>query len=205
MTIIVALHDPFAGTWIGADSRMIVGQGYVMPAEVRKWVRVGGGVVGVAGSARTATLVRQFASVLGTMAETPENLAEAMRLLFDTKGYRILPDEGKSGPGHCGSDILYATPDGVWDIGWNFAVVRVRDGCLWARGSGMDHALGADYALCRDKRRRGLYPEQRIEAALDAAAHFDAACAGPMLIERIEDGAETDHGSDEAMDRAVNG
>ena len=168
---------------------MVICHGYVVPADIKKWVRVGRGAVGVAGSTRALTLLRQFASVLGTMTETPEGLAEAIRLLFEIKGCRIQPDEGKSGFGTCGSDILYATPGGIWDIGQNFAVDRLRDGCLWARGSGMDHALGADHALCRDKRRRGLYPEQRIEAALDAAAHFDVKCGGPMVIERIEDGA----------------
>jgi ATP-dependent protease HslVU (ClpYQ) peptidase subunit len=177
MTIIVALHQD-GQTWIGADSRCIL-HGQIMPTTVRKWVLspLGDRAVTVGGQTRAALLVRRMA--WEGIADA-DRMADAIRTLARSDEWSPGDDQGPKG---YANPFLYATPDGVWDIDHTFGTVSITDGRLWARGSGMDYALGADSAM------RAIYPlpgpKIRLEAALAAAVENDAGCGGEMFVHRL--------------------
>ena len=183
MTIIVALHDLVAGTWIGADSRATRAQSHIMPVVCRKWYRRGNVALAAAGDGKAQDLI-EWAAPHGLL-EPADALMVAAKLQAIVKADGWKGNAGERGVEDYGSSFILATLAGVWDIDGSFAVSRINDGEMWARGSGMSFALGAGHALCRDKRRREVYPEARIEAALNTAARFDAACGGPMFIEKL--------------------
>lgn len=181
MTIICALHQD-GQTFIGADSRVLAG-GLPLPGPAKKW-RVSQDsrrAIGVSGDARTVHLIRQ--SQIFSATNTPEEVVEFVRDLVRDDGHAGKASED-IGPLRFGNSMIYADANGVWDIDSTFALWRIDDGRLWARGSGMDYALGADHAL-RSRDGGRLDSRGRVTIAIEAAIGHDVGCGGEIFVQQI--------------------
>lgn len=179
MTIICALHVPKKGTWIGADSR-VSSRSFVYPMPARKIARIGARALLVCGSGMTMTLVKRHQARL-LAKDDPDAVAMALMQMQERAKYRLDKDDASALS--YGQVFIYATPKGVWDIDSAGAWLAVEPGKLWARGNGIDFALGYDLAV----RQRGGIPERdRIHGALFAATTYDLSCGEPFVIEHLK-------------------
>lgn len=171
MTIICAIHND-GQTWIGGDSLATTG-GIRMPSVIEKWVISGRVAIGVSGDIRTLGLVRR-------LTKLPLNalkIAEIMRKAVISDGYI---NSSKGGASCYELSCIIALPDGVWDVDAAFDACRITDDCLWARGSGRDFALGADFCTGST-----IGPELRVQNALGAAIYYDTSCGNDLFVKRI--------------------
>lgn len=180
MTVVCALHmDGY--TVIGADSRVTIGQNTRLPSAAKKWHISPDKTQAIAstGSGRTLVLIRE--SNILDKASGSHEVAEFLRELIKKDGYASSADDGR-GALSFGDTYLYADASGVWDIDSRFATWPIDDGVLWARGSGMDYAVGAGFAMQKDA---SLNPYYRVRMAIEAAIANDLGCGGDIFIEHI--------------------
>lgn len=178
MTIICALHVD-GGTWVGADHQ-VTASGVIIPTRAKKWVMSQDlqRAVGVCGDARSLVVLGSANIFAGG---SPIEVATSIREILRADGHVGKADDDR-GPLRYGNSFIYADPTGVWDIDPEFAVWRVEDERLWARGSGMDYALGADYAM---RHVAKAAPQSRLMIAVNAAIENDVGCGGPVFVERL--------------------
>lgn len=187
MTVIAALHDDVSGqTWVGADSRMTMGDG-LFPGRIDKWVVHGRHAVATAGSIFGLNLLRAAGPDLFGVGSAHE-LGLKVRDIFRGEDFESENMGGAGGPKSFRQTMIYATPEAVFDIDGAGCATKVESGRLWARGSGMDYALGADHAL-RWTQSAAISPKQRIMVAIAAAIEHDTGCGGPIFVEQL--GAST--------------
>lgn len=174
MTIICAITDG-KKCFIGSDTQS-VGGGVLMDCGP-KWIVQGGWAVGVAGDQRLADIIR--ADDILRDLETPWQFTERLRASY--KEYDVAPAERRDGGAPSYNSLyLLATPHRVWEVYECLAVTPVRDGKLWALGSGAQCALGAGYAM---KRRQ---PKQIVTMAVEAAIEICSRCGGDVWVECLK-------------------
>ncbi|MEM7224381.1 MAG: hypothetical protein AAF495_15480 [Pseudomonadota bacterium] len=179
MTIICALHDSAAGgTWIGANTGSTVADS-PLPTYDTKWLLRGPWALGLAGDGRAFTLLEAEAESLFDSLEAPYELTQRIRQLFDDAGIK---DPDKASVPAYGQAMILANAQAVFDLDSALAHSRIAEGRLWARGSGMDFALGADHALAD----LNLPAETRVKKALQAAMANDVFCPGEMYLHKLE-------------------
>lgn len=178
MTIICALHDPERKeTWIGSNQGSAVGD-TPLPSVERKWLLHNGWALGMAGDGRPFNLLEAEGEDLFTDLEEVFELTQRVQKLFDEAGIK---DPEKAAVPSYGQSLILANEEAVWDLDSCLAVSRIEGGRLWARGSGMDFALGADHALSD----LALAPDRRVRKAVEAAIANDFYCPGTLYLERL--------------------
>ncbi len=178
MTIICALHDTANGeTWIGSNPGATVGDS-PLPAFDRKWLLQGPWALGMAGDGRAFTLLEAETEQLFDGLEEAYELTQRIRQLFDDAGIK---DPDKASVPAYGQAMILASAEAVYDLDSALAHSRIEDGHLWARGSGMDFALGADHALAD----LALPAETRVRKALQAAMANDVFCPGEIFMHML--------------------
>lgn len=182
MTTIVALHT---GTelWIGGDSR-VTGSDSVLPASVQKWQIGNGWAVGTSGHTRGLKVLGDaFGACYPIDKDAPPPTAHAIvTALRDAVCADDWNSDIERGPKRYGAVFIFASREGVFDIDECFGVVQVDRDKLWARGSGMDFALGADAAL---RLAKLVHPGHRVKLALEAAAECDTGTGGALMSRPI--------------------
>lgn len=185
MTVICALHVD-GTTWLGADSRMVMGDG-VFPGKIDKWVVHGRHAIATAGSILGLELIRAAGPDLLSGVASAHDVGMRCRDLFRGEDFSAEDMRGAGGPKSYRQTLIYATLDEVWDIDGTGCATKVESGRLWARGSGMDYALGADYAL-RWTQSAAISPKQRIMVAIGAAIEHDVGCGGTIFVQQLGGG-----------------
>lgn len=184
MTVIVGLHDVVSGqTWLGADSQMTMGDGR-FPGKIDKWVVHGRHAIATAGSILGLELIRSAVPDLLSGVGSAHEVGMRCRDLFRREDFDTEDMRGAGGPKSYRQTLIYATPEEVWDIDGTGCATKVEPGKLWARGSGMDYALGADHAL-RWTQSAAITPKQRIMVAIAAAIEHDTGCGGPIFVQQL--------------------
>ena len=179
MTIICALHDSAkGGTWIGANTGSTVAD-TPLPSHDRKWLLHGHWALGLAGDGRAFTLLEAECEALFDGLEEPYELTQRIRRAFDDAGIK---DPDKASVPAYGQAMILATAKAVYDLDSALAHSPIADGRLWARGSGMDFALGADHALAD----LDLPAETRVKKAVEAAMANDVFCPGELFLHKLE-------------------
>ena len=176
MTIVCVLREPETGAFLlGSNSRTTVGD-TVVPADLSKWQRFGDWALAFSGNGvPTEALERRRGKFPGD-TEDPHEVAG-----FVAKALRRL-EVGRSrddGRDYQTSGLLVRRGLAAFDVDANLTVERLNEGAFWARGSGMDYALGAAHLATA----QGLSPRAVVEAALAAAVALDTACPGAPIIE----------------------
>lgn len=180
MTILVALHDPKLGTWIGSDRRITKDGGIVYLDMVDKWCELGSGYwVGVSGDYRTLNLIACEA-VNGRMSDLKGgfDFTRRVRRLYEEHDWRVKAD-GYGAPCY-GSSFILAMPKAIWSISTDLSIIDVTDRGFFAEGSGERYAFGADFVA-----RSVLCPEERVRTAIKAACAHDAGCGGEIFVKHL--------------------
>jgi len=177
MTTLVALMAD-DGVWIGSDTRMSAGN-IIMPCEANKWVtgQFPDHAIATGGCAYTGEIIaRRFLQACDAVEKVDafrvmEDVRKAVR---DAGEYRQRGEDEK-----CDCSGLLVWRKKLYDFSGTLWPSPIAPGVLWARGSGMDFAIGAGHAL------KDSPPRVRIERALETACVFDGASAPPFFISKI--------------------
>lgn len=173
MTVIAAVHQD-GETWIGADSMRSFGHLKVGP--VSKLIVGSGVIVGISGTELTNNIVSNNRDVV--FADTdPWQIGRRIKALVKEDGYQAKTDSHDDVVPGYGADIIVARSDGVWHLSSGFTLTAIKEGDLWAIGSGGEIAMGAGYVKHS--------PGPRIHVALEAACYWCKGCAAPFHIERL--------------------
>ena len=183
MTVITAMHDESLGvTWLGSNSRATIGS-FVGPSVDRKWFAIEDWAIGITGSGP------KLEALQAATNSFPEDVKYPFEIIKFVKGAYEAFDIGELDEGlkrYLGGGLLVHKSGAVWDFDNSFCVTEVPKGGFWARGSGMDLAIGAATALrshvksAEDITRRGL------EIVID----IDVDCPGEPLVQSFNMNAE---------------
>ncbi len=178
MTIICALHDDTTKTtYLGANSHATLGD-TVAPGPSPSWFRFGKWIIAFSGEAVHTDLLELESNSFPSDADSALAVLKHLKTVFDA--FNIEHQKGDwASPSYEVWGILVHQDGRVWDVDSHLALTAIPAGKLWARGSGMDFALGADHAL----QRTNATAKQRIRRALDAAIHHDVNCPGEPVIQ----------------------
>lgn len=179
MTIICALNDESGDkVWVGCNDRATIGDSPA-PASASKWLHFGGWLVGLSGD---ESVYEQFLLInedkFPATSDKVLDVFQFMRSVYDDlslgqqKGGDTTPSYGVDG-------ILVHQSGRMWDFDSRLALSEVPSGRLWACGSGVDYALGADHAL----QGEGLSAKERVARAVEAAIALDIGCPGEILLQ----------------------
>ena len=176
MTVVCVRRDLETGAFLlGSNSRTTVGD-TVVPADLSKWQVFGEWALAFSGNGvPTEALERRRGKFPGDTEDPHEVsgfVAKALRRLEVGRNR----DDGRD---YQTSGLMVRRGVAAFDVDANLTVERLNEGAFWARGSGMDYALGAAHFATR----QGLPPRAVVEAALAAALTLDAACPGAPIIE----------------------
>ena len=176
MTIICAIYEAEARKfWLGSNSGTLIGD-TITPEHRTKWLRFANWAVAISGRGiahdalemERAKFPNQSGDVAQVTAFTRPALAK-----FDIGEM----DEGAKDYGVSG--LIAHSGGALYSLDTRLAVSRIPEGAMWACGSGMEFALGADMAL----RTKNFPPRERIETAVFAAIDLDSGCPGEPIVE----------------------
>ncbi|GEM_PF-1902737 len=179
MTVITAVHDTDnACVWVGSNSRATLGS-IAGPPTDKKWVPLGPWLVGVTGTGPKPEAIEAIRSETDAIGDRAVDIVKLLK-----KAYEIF-DIGETDEGlkrYCGSGIIVHKSAAIWDFDDSFCLSSVPSGMFWARGSGMDMAIGAGRAL-----------ESLVQSKKDITARVveivianDIDCPGEPVIQKFD-------------------
>ena len=179
MTIITAIHDADAGvTYVGSNSRATIGS-FVAPSVDHKWYAIHGWAIGVTGSGPKLEALNAASKDFPQNAEHPFEIMKFLKTAYEAF------DIGETDEGlkrYCGGGLLVRANGEIWDFDNSFCLTSVPVGAFWARGSGMDLAVGAATALM-DHVKSAQHVTHR---ALEIVINIDVDCPGAPLIQTFD-------------------
>ena len=181
MTVICALSDATSKeVWLGCNDGITLGDTRMPGVQQTKWRSFGGWALGMAGSPLFSDLLETVRDDFPTKDVSPAAIIRFMKAVFDDRelGTR---DDDDSATNYSFSAILARRDGRIWDVDSYLAIAELQPGTLWARGSGMEYALGADFPLAGCD----VTPEERIRNAVEAAIYYDTGCPGEAIIEQL--------------------
>lgn len=182
MTIICAIYDDANNeVWLGCNDRATIGD-TPAPAVASKWLKFGDWALGLSGD---ESVYEQYLLVAAKdFPEKSDDVLDVFSFLKSTYRDANLGQQRSSDTSDSyGVDgILVHASGKIWDFDNHLALSSVPPNRLWGCGSGVDYALGADFAV-----RNSLSPKERVEIAINAAISLDIGCPGKPLIERFPD------------------
>ena len=179
MTIICAYNDVETNcVWLGCNDRCTL-DNLVPPGEDDKWINVGEWQVGVCGDGPRTEVLFSIAENTEQIPETEFELTKSLRSAFDDF------DIGKDDDGvrrFCGPGMIVHRDGRIWDHDGAFALSPIPERTFWARGSGMEFALGAAAAL----QGQGIAGAELVHRTVSIVVELDMDCPGAPLIRRLE-------------------
>ena len=165
MTTICAYRDD-KETWLGSDDRATLYRTIPRSAG-NKWTIGWNFAIGIVGDMADITALRRDVGVGFEKAATEEEAGGIVRAAL-LACVKHVPHA--DGPGAENAAMAF-----IVDVDGTGGCIRMRRG-FWARGSGMELALGAAHAL------RGHTGAEIVRGALEAAAANDIGTARPFHI-----------------------
>ena len=179
MTVITAIHDAEKHmTWLGSNSRATIGS-FVAPAIDNKWFALHGWALGVTGSGPKLEALQAAASTFPQDAKQPFELLKFLKSAYEAF------DIGETDEGlkrYLGGGLLVHKSGAIWDFDNSFCMMSVPPGTFWARGAGMDLAIGAARAL----QDHLSSPEEITRRTLEITIDIDVDCPGEPLIQTFD-------------------
>ncbi len=178
MTVICALYDDTKNTvYLGCNSGALIGDVHV-PEHKSKWVRFDDWAIAFSGHSRLMGYLQLERSKFPISTDEPHRVISFIR--ETASKYNL--GEMQEGYLSFGCATLLVHKNGTFlDLDHKMTPSEIPSGTLWARGSGMEFALGADDAV-----KMINYPaEQRIQYAVDAAIKLDSCCPGDTIIDKM--------------------
>lgn len=179
MTIITAMYDADKQvTWIGSNGRATIGS-FVSPAMDLKWHPIGEWLIGITGSGPKLEALKASADQFPSAATQPFEVIKFMRTAYADFDIGEMEEGLKR---YSGSGLLVHKSGAVWDFDNSFCLSEVEKGAFWARGSGMDLAIGAALAM----RPFVQSPKEMTKRTLEIVIAHDVDCPGEMLIQSFD-------------------
>jgi hypothetical protein len=175
MTILTALKAA-DDIFYGYNDGQTVGDS-PMPGQGCPWIVFGRWALGVSGSSGIFNVIRHHAADLVIDKASAADIIFKLRRILIEYGFGHR-DDGEPEDRYGIWCILVNIDGEIWDVDDKLAYSSIPEGILWARGSGMDYALGADFVSSK----QGLAPEVRIRVATDAAIALDLFCGGASHV-----------------------
>ena len=176
MTIICALYDNDAGKfWLGCNSGSLVGD-TVIPEHRTKWLRYTNWAIAVAGRGVAHDALEMERAKFPNQTSEISQVTNFIRTAFAKYDIGEMSDGAKDFEV---SGLIAHAGGGLYNVDTRLAVSRIPEGAMWACGSGMEFALGADAAL----KTKGFNAQDRMETAVLAAIDLDSGCPGEPIIE----------------------
>lgn len=179
MTVITALHDAKAKvTWLGSNGRATIGS-YVGPSRDNKWFTAEGWAIGITGSGPKVEALEAHAGAFPKGASRPHEILKFMKTAYGDFDIGEM-DEGLKR--YHGNGLLIHKSGAVWDFDNSFCLTPVESGVFWARGSGMDIALGAGKAL----KEFVASPKELTKRVLEIVIATDVDSPGEMIVQSFD-------------------
>lgn len=179
MTVITALHDPEENvTWLGSNGRATIGS-YVGPSLDHKWFAAEGWVIGITGSGPKLEALEAHAGHFPKDASRPFEILKFMKNAYSAFDIGEM-DEGLKR--YSGNGLLIHRSGAVWDFDNSFCLTPVEPGLIWARGSGMDIALGAGRAL----KEFVSSPKELTRRVLEIVVATDVDSPGEIIVQTFD-------------------
>jgi len=180
MTIITALSDGKT-VWLGNNSAISIGE-TPLDYDFDPWVKFGDWALGVTGNSFQQDFLEANLEQLEKNSDAPLQLTMFIRTLF-LENY-ISVEERDAGTASFGIWCILVNKDGrVWDVDSHLAHSRIPSNKIWARGSGIDYALGADFATL--KTQPEMPHSDRVHLAIEAAIANDTSCPGSAVVSKF--------------------
>ncbi len=178
MTIICAINDANAGkVWLGCDSGCLI-EDTIVPEHRTKWLRFTGWALAFAEGGIAHDALEAERAKFPNQSKDISQVTSFIRTAFAK--YDL--GETRNGAKEFNVSGLIAHSSGeLYNIDARLAVSRIPEATMWACGSGMKYALGADAAL----KVKGFSPQERIETSVFTAIDFDRGCLGEPIVESL--------------------
>ncbi|MEL7487098.1 MAG: hypothetical protein AAGJ87_07785 [Pseudomonadota bacterium] len=178
MTIICAIYDADARTvLLGCNSGSLIGD-TIVPEHRTKWLRMASWAIAVAGRGIANDVLEAERAKFPNQTNDIVQVTSFMRAAYAKYDIGEV-DEGAKDY-HLGGLIAHAG-GALYSLDTRLSITAIPEGAMWACGSGMEFALGADAAL----KTKGFGAQDRMETALLAAIDLDSGCPGEPLIEKF--------------------
>lgn len=176
MTIVCALFDPGEEKFhLGSNSASMVGS-TILPESETKWARFSDWAIAVTGPGLADNAMKAERAKFPTQTDDINKVMQFMRAVMEK--YAI--GEKEEGYQNFGFSGLLVHRSGLfYDMDSKMALSPIPPDTLWARGSGMEFALGADEV----SKLVNFSPEKRIKYAVTAAVTLDCDCPGEVITE----------------------
>jgi len=79
--------------------------------------------------------------------------------------------------------ILVNRTGDIYDLSAHMSLTKIPRNRLWARGSGIDYALGADFATLQVAPKTSI--KDRVRIATEAAIYNDTTCPGEVVLTKF--------------------
>lgn len=179
MSILTAIYDAEKQvTWVGSNGRATIGS-FVGPSLDKKWIVLGGWLVGITGTGPKVEALQARASAFPDDAQHPVEVLKFMRQAYADFDIGEM-DEGLKR--YNGSGLIVYKSGAIWDFDNSFCLTEVASGRFWARGSGMDIAIGAATALGRFVKS----PKDITIGVLEIVIAQDVDCPGELILQTFD-------------------
>ncbi len=179
MSIITAICDKQENVvWLGGNGRASIGS-FVAPSLDKKWVSFDGWAIGITGSGPKTEALQACSDEFPKNAQHPFEIVKFMREAYGRFDIGEM-DEGVKR--YTGSGILVHKTGAIWDFDNSFCLTEVERGVFWARGSGMDAAIGAAKALESFVSSH----RARMQKTLEIVIETDVDCPGEIVIQSFD-------------------
>ena len=176
MTIICAIYDADAGKfWLGCNSGNLVGD-TVMPEHGTKWLRFTNWAIAISGLGVAHDVLEIERSKFPNQTTDVSQVTSFIRTAFAKYEFGEIESGAKD---YDISGLIAHSGGALYHVDRRLAVSRIPAGVMWACGSGMEFALGADIAL----KTKGFSAEERMETAVLTAVDLDSGCPGEPIVE----------------------
>lgn len=176
MTVIAAIYDLVnQQTIVGGNNRATLGS-LVSPSVDRKWLPLEGWLIGVTGDGPKIETLEACKHRFPKNARRPVDVLKYIKSAYEEFGIGEVEEGLKR---YCGAGLLVHKTGGVWDFDNSLCTTEVAAGEFWARGSGMDMAIGAAHAL----RRYVKSPFELMQGVLEIVIRNDVDCPGRPLVQ----------------------
>ncbi|MEL6507705.1 MAG: hypothetical protein AAFR29_08725 [Pseudomonadota bacterium] len=176
MTIVCALYDDDNRRfWLGCNSGSLVGK-TILPEHQTKWLRFANWALALSGAGIAVNAVAAERAKFPNQTEDVNQVIAFLRAAFAKYDMGEMEGNAKD---YDVSGLLVHNQGAFYDVDTRLSTSKIPTGALWARGSGMEYALGADMAL----KLKGFTPQERLETAVLTAIDLDSGCPGEPIVE----------------------
>lgn len=178
MAIICAVYDAETSkTWLGCNSGSLTGD-TIMPEHGTKWLRFTSWAIAFAGTGIARDLLEIERPKFPNQTTDIGQVASFIRTAFAKHEFGTIDDGARA---YSITGLIAHSEGALYSLDRRLAISKIPDGAMWACGSGMAYALGADSGL----KIKGFNTQERIETAVLAAIDLDSGCPGEPIVESL--------------------